>query len=67
MRLLGSSVITIGKNPEGNTLFSEAANRIIAILSDKNYLALCQQNGLERVGLAGGSAAIAAQIRDLLS
>jgi uncharacterized protein (TIGR03492 family) len=66
MRLLGSSVITIGKKSGENTLFLEAANRIVAILSDKNYLALCQQNGLERVGLAGGSAAIAAQIRDLL-
>lgn len=66
MRLLGSSVTTIGKDPAETGLFLEAANRIVKILTDKNYLLQCQQNGLERVGKAGGSRAIAEQINELL-
>jgi uncharacterized protein (TIGR03492 family) len=58
MCLLGSSVQTIGKEASPATI-QEAAQAIHSTLADSQYLIRCQANGLERMGEAGGSAAIA--------
>ena len=59
MRLLGSSVITIGKNSQESALFDQAAQKVIEVLGDRAFLNACKENGLERIGKAGGSLAIA--------
>ncbi len=58
MRLLGPSVQTIGKEASPTTI-EAAAKAIHSTLADPQYLVRCQANGLERMGEAGGSAAIA--------
>jgi uncharacterized protein (TIGR03492 family) len=65
-RLLGESVITVGKKPTENGLFTRSAEKIVAILQDFVYLNQCQQNGLERVGEAGGAQAIAEKLESWL-
>lgn len=67
MRLLGPSVVTIGKRPADAALLGEAAAKITAILQDDAYRQQCQLNGRERVGTAGGAAAIAAAVQQALS
>lgn len=62
MRLLGCSVKTIGSDVPNRHRFDRAAQTILQILRDEPYLEQCRANGLERVGKAGGSAAIARQI-----
>jgi len=59
MRLLGASVITVGKKPTEPQLFTQTAQLIRNLLHDEEYLAQCRQDGWQRVGLPGGSAAIA--------
>jgi uncharacterized protein (TIGR03492 family) len=59
MRLLGLSVQTIGTKPATSETISQAARAIYNTLRDRDYLARCQINGLERLGAAGGSAAMA--------
>jgi uncharacterized protein (TIGR03492 family) len=67
MRLLGCSVVTIGKKPSDPTLFTEAAQKILSILQDRGYRDRCRQNGLERVGTPGGSSAIADRLAQLFA
>jgi hypothetical protein len=62
MRLLGESVITIGKKPTEVNLFKNAAVKIIDILADSRYLHRCLENGKIRVGESGGSRNIAEEI-----
>jgi uncharacterized protein (TIGR03492 family) len=64
MRLLGESVRTIGKSVATPTTIAAAAKAIHATLADADYLERCRANGLERVGQAGGSAAIAQTFYD---
>ncbi|GBF78640.1 lipid-A-disaccharide synthase-related protein [Aphanothece sacrum] len=66
MRLLGTSVITIGKNPNNPAIFNQAAHKIQEVLKDTNYLKNCIKNGDERVGKKGGSEAIAKIIAQFL-
>lgn len=66
MRLLGLSVITVGKRAATPALLKEAANTITTLLKDEDYAKRCQQNGRERVGEAGGSAKIAGYLVDSL-
>lgn len=67
MRLLGDSVITIGTRPATARTLTQAAIKIDEILDNPTYLAHCQENGRERVGEPGGSAAIAHKIIDVLN
>jgi len=66
MRLLGSSVKTIGKSPNDDSLFENVAENIDKILDDSDYLETCLQNGKQRVGDAGGSVGIARGILELI-
>jgi uncharacterized protein (TIGR03492 family) len=66
MRLLGSSVKTIGKSPNDDSLFENVAKNIDKILDDSDYLETCLQNGKQRVGAAGGSVGIAQGILELI-
>jgi uncharacterized protein (TIGR03492 family) len=66
MRLLGSSVKTIGKSPNDPNLFQDIAQTVGEILDDSPYLETCLQNGIERVGHAGGSVGIAQGILALI-
>ncbi|MFM7441242.1 MAG: lipid-A-disaccharide synthase-related protein [Snowella sp.] len=66
MRLLGSSVKTIGKSPNDDSLFENVAENIDKILDDSDYLETCLQNGKQRVGDAGGSVGIAQRILELI-
>jgi uncharacterized protein (TIGR03492 family) len=59
MRLLGLSVQTIGTKPATPETISQAAQVIHRTLGDREYLERCRINGLERLGVAGGSAEIA--------
>ena len=58
-RLLGLSVQTIGIGFATPEILGEAAGRIKRTLGDRDYLARCQLNGLERVGAKGGSQGLA--------
>ncbi|AFY69477.1 hypothetical protein Pse7367_1180 [Thalassoporum mexicanum PCC 7367] len=66
MRLLGASVQTIGKKPANAETITIAAKRVKEILADQEYLQSCQQNGLERVGLPGGSEGISDRFAQIL-
>jgi uncharacterized protein (TIGR03492 family) len=65
MRLLGSSVQTIGTKPANAETITQAAQAIHRTLEDKEYLAQCRENGLERIGNAGGGDAMARVFIDL--
>jgi uncharacterized protein (TIGR03492 family) len=65
MRLLGLSVQTIGTKPATPETISQAAQAIHRTLGDREYLERCRTNGLERLGVAGGSAKIAQVFADL--
>ncbi|MEG4944013.1 lipid-A-disaccharide synthase-related protein [Microcoleus sp. F4-D5] len=58
-RLLGDSVQVIGTQPANSHIIKEAAVAVDRTLQDDKYLATCIQNGLERMGQAGGSIKIA--------
>ncbi len=62
MRLLGSSVITVGTRPAGRRTLLQAAQRIDQILNNPTFLQECKENGRERVGEPGGSVAIARHV-----
>lgn len=55
MRLLGSSVQTIGTGPATPETLKQAARRVVETLADSDYLADCQQNGRHRFGPPGAS------------
>jgi uncharacterized protein (TIGR03492 family) len=59
MRLLGLSVKTIGTTAATPENITQAARSIYQTLTDRVYLERCRENGLERVGVAGGAAAMA--------
>jgi uncharacterized protein (TIGR03492 family) len=59
MRLLGSSVQTIGTKPATAETITQAAQAIQRTLEDREYLERCRENGLERIGGAGGGDAMA--------
>ncbi len=59
MRLLGSSIQTIGTKPATPETIAEAAVAIHRTLEDKDYLEHARMSGFERVGGAGGAAAMA--------
>jgi uncharacterized protein (TIGR03492 family) len=59
MRLLGLSIQTIGTKPATIETIDRAAQVIRQTLSDPDYLKRCQDNGLERIGGAGGAAKMA--------
>ena len=61
-RLLGLSVQTIGKGLATPEILRKAAVCLKRTLGDRDYLARCQQNGLERVGAKGGSEGLATAI-----
>ncbi|MGL5034691.1 MAG: lipid-A-disaccharide synthase-related protein [Microcystaceae cyanobacterium] len=67
MRLLGSSVITVGSNAQTTELFQQTAEKLIQILDDPVFLDSCKVNGLERIGQAGGSLGIAQIINQELT
>jgi len=62
MRLLGESVVTVGKRRASSSQLTDAAKTIIALLKDPSYLQRCKHNGQERVGQPGGSQSLARQI-----
>jgi uncharacterized protein (TIGR03492 family) len=62
MRLLGCSVQTIGTAAATPEILHQAAERVWQTLGDTDYLQACRQNGLEHVGVAGGSLGIARHI-----
>jgi uncharacterized protein (TIGR03492 family) len=59
MRLLGASVQTIGTKPATAETITQAAQAIHRTLEDREYLERCRENGLERIGGAGGGDAMA--------
>ena len=59
MRLLGSSIQTIGTKPATAETIAQAAQAIQRTLADAAYLQQCRENGLERIGGAGGGDAMA--------
>jgi uncharacterized protein (TIGR03492 family) len=59
MRLLGCSIQTIGTKPATAETITQAAQAIQHTLADPEYLQQCRENGLERIGGAGGGAAMA--------
>jgi uncharacterized protein (TIGR03492 family) len=65
MRLLGSSVQTIGTKPADGETITQAAQAIWRTLRDEAYLQQCRENGLERIGGAGGGDAMARIFADL--
>ena len=67
MRLLGLSVVTVGNHAADQATLEAAADRIGALLADRDYLKACIANGQERVGLPGGSVAIAQTLLDTLA
>ncbi|NEQ33198.1 MAG: hypothetical protein F6K04_19735 [Leptolyngbya sp. SIO4C5] len=67
MRLLGRSVQTVGRRRADRHTLQLAARCVAETLQDSAYLASCRTNGYERVGKAGGSAAIAQQLQRLLA
>ncbi len=66
MRLLGTSVKTVGKNPNDPALFQSVSKIVWETLDNPIYLKSCLQNGQERVGSSDGSEAIAQQILELI-
>lgn len=66
-RLLGSSVITIGKRPATPELLLEAAKKVQWVLHDTAYQAQCLKNGRERVGVPGGAHKIALKLIQALN
>jgi uncharacterized protein (TIGR03492 family) len=59
MRLLGESIQTIGTQPANAETIALAAQAVRQTLLDRDYLERCRTNGLERIGGAGGAAAMA--------
>lgn len=66
MRLLGEAVFTVGNSAAGTREIHSASALILQLLADPDLPQLCHQCGLERVGPAGGSAAIAQALLEQL-
>lgn len=66
MRLLGEAVFTVGNSAAGTREIHAASALILQLLADPDLPQLCHQCGLERVGPAGGSAAIAEALLEQL-
>ena len=66
MRLLGEAVFTVGNSAAGIREIHSASALILQLLADPDLPQLCHQCGLERVGPAGGSAAIAQALLEQL-
>jgi uncharacterized protein (TIGR03492 family) len=66
MRLLGSSVQTVGTVAATPAVIQQAARQVIETLQDDDYRQTCVENGRERVGRPGGSAKIAHSLQTLL-
>jgi uncharacterized protein (TIGR03492 family) len=66
MRLLGEAVFTVGNSAAGTREIHAASALILQLLADPDLPQLCHQCGLERVGPAGGSAAIAQALLEQL-
>ncbi len=64
MRLLGSSVQTIGNKPANAETIEQAAFAIKSTLNNREYLEQCRANGLDRIGSPGGGAAMAQVFAD---
>ncbi|NET14385.1 MAG: hypothetical protein F6K08_16925 [Okeania sp. SIO1H6] len=58
-RLLGCSVQVIGKKIANSLILQEAAQKVKETLANQEYLQVCIDNGLERMGKPGASAKIA--------
>ncbi len=67
MRLLGISVQTIGKTSATPSILQEAAHQVKLTLQNLEYLEACKLNGIERVGIKGGSGQISDRIAKILS
>jgi len=67
MRLLGSSVQTVGRGPAGEAELRLAAAWVERILSDPTYRQECQRNGQERVGRGEGAWGIARALQQLIA
>lgn len=65
-RLLGLSVRTIGNQPATIETLRQAARAIPQILTDRDYLQACQDNGKVRVGEPGGTLAIAQRLLEAI-
>jgi uncharacterized protein (TIGR03492 family) len=65
MRLLGTSIQTIGTKPATAETISQAAQAIQLTLGDEEYLQQCRVNGLERIGGKGGGEPMARIFADL--
>ncbi|NJK60805.1 MAG: hypothetical protein HC918_11950 [Oscillatoriales cyanobacterium SM2_1_8] len=55
MRLLGRSVQTVGTGPATPATLALAAQRLVEILGDRDYLDRCPAWGIESVGTPGGT------------
>ncbi|MDJ0555028.1 MAG: lipid-A-disaccharide synthase-related protein [Microcoleaceae cyanobacterium MO_207.B10] len=66
-RLLGCSIQVIGKQPANNFILEEAAQKVKETLADREYLKICLDNGLERMGKPGASQKIADYLVKYLS
>jgi len=66
MRLLGPSVQTIGTGPATPATLAQAAQRLVAILGDREYLAQCPRWGIESVGTPGDTQRIADRLVSVL-
>ena len=67
MRLLGSSVRTVGRGPAGEAELRLAAAWVERILSDPTYRQECQRNGQERVARGEGAWGIARALQQLIA
>ncbi|MFQ3679070.1 MAG: lipid-A-disaccharide synthase-related protein [Pseudanabaenaceae cyanobacterium] len=66
MRLLGPSVQTVGTGPATPETLTLAAQRLVQILGDRDYLARCPAWGIESVGTPGGTQRIVNRLLDVL-
>jgi uncharacterized protein (TIGR03492 family) len=61
-RLLGMSVKTVGTEAATPAILKEAAQTVVAVLQDKDYLAACQVHGQNRFGPLGAAKRMAQSI-----
>ncbi|MEG3436454.1 lipid-A-disaccharide synthase-related protein [Pannus brasiliensis CCIBt3594] len=65
-RLLGISAQTIGTEPATPEILRQAARGVLETLADKEYLAACVKNGIDRLGTPGASFRIARYLLETL-
>lgn len=66
-RLLGPSLQVVGKRPANLETLRQAAQRVVEVLGDQDYLRRCCENGEERLGSAGGSDRIVDYLAKILA